>query len=191
MTLQNILDIEHSRAKLTIRDFFLLEESGALKGYYKTELLGGDIYYMNAQYRRHSMTKIDLHNSLHSALTKINSTYRSVTEVTVALTEHDAPEPDIVLTNQPYGDGPIPVISVALVIEVSDTTLKTDLEFKAPLYAKAAIPEYWVVDIEGKCVVQMSAPSAEGYAVIKCHVFGAQIKSAMIDGLTVSTDVLG
>ena len=34
-----------------------------------------------------------------------------------------------------------------LVVEVSDSTLRFDLEKKVATYAKALIPEYWVVDL--------------------------------------------
>ena len=40
-----------------------------------------------------------------------------------------------------------------LVGEVSDTTLATDLDEKKQLYAELGIPEYWVIDVQGKRVL--------------------------------------
>lgn len=40
-----------------------------------------------------------------------------------------------------------------LVGEVSDTTLATDLDEKKQLYAELEIPEYWVIDVQGKRVL--------------------------------------
>ena len=40
-----------------------------------------------------------------------------------------------------------------LVGEIGDTTLATDLDEKKKLYAQLEIPEYWVVDIQGKRVL--------------------------------------
>lgn len=40
-----------------------------------------------------------------------------------------------------------------LVAEISDTILATDLDEKKQLYADLAIPEYWVIDIQGKRVL--------------------------------------
>jgi Uma2 family endonuclease len=40
-----------------------------------------------------------------------------------------------------------------LVIEISDTTLSTDLDRKKQLYLALEIPEYWVVNIRGKQVI--------------------------------------
>jgi Uma2 family endonuclease len=40
--------------------------------------------------------------------------------------------------------------TASLVIEVSDTTLATDMTEKAELYATANIPEYWVLDLNAR-----------------------------------------
>jgi Uma2 family endonuclease len=40
-----------------------------------------------------------------------------------------------------------------LVGEISDTTLATDLDEKKKLYAALEIPEYWVIDVQGKRVI--------------------------------------
>lgn len=39
-----------------------------------------------------------------------------------------------------------------LVGEISDTTLATDLDEKKQLYADLQVPEYWVIDVQGKRV---------------------------------------
>jgi Uma2 family endonuclease len=40
-----------------------------------------------------------------------------------------------------------------LVIEVAESTLGFDLKTKAGLYARAAIGEYWVLDITGRQMI--------------------------------------
>ena len=54
-------------------------------------------------------------------------------------------------------DNPKPE-DLALVIEVSDSTLRFDLSTKADLCAQAQIPEYWVVDVTGRRIVVPSRP---------------------------------
>jgi Uma2 family endonuclease len=51
-----------------------------------------------------------------------------------------------------------------LAVEVAETSLAYDLSTKAELYATAGIPEYWVVDLEGRQlhVFRDPAPLAEG-----------------------------
>jgi Uma2 family endonuclease len=46
---------------------------------------------------------------------------------------------------------------------VSDTTLSEDLA-KAPRYAAAGIPEYWVADANARIIHRMWSPGPDGYA---------------------------
>lgn len=47
-------------------------------------------------------------------------------------------DPDILLASEPYGDGPVPLATAKLVIEIGDTGLKLNLTRKAALYARLA-----------------------------------------------------
>ncbi|MBF8277591.1 MAG: hypothetical protein HW390_2664 [Candidatus Brocadiaceae bacterium] len=51
-------------------------------------------------------------------------------------------------------------------IEVADSSLEYDRETKLPLYAKANIPEVWLVNLIENIVEIYSDPSPEGYNVI-------------------------
>jgi Uma2 family endonuclease len=65
------------------------------------------------------------------------------------LDEFNNPMPDLaVVAGTPgyYGDHPV---SAALVVEVADTTLQTDLTDKAERYATGGIADYWVLDLNG------------------------------------------
>lgn len=147
---------------LRVEDFLLLNESGAFDSYGKTELLDGDIYVMNAQFSEHAGAKSNLAFALTMRLREIGSDLRLMTEVSIRLNDDSMPEPDIVL-HRWRGKGPVPVESVALVIEVSDTTLANDLGRKADLYASGGIPEYWVIDLnEGRALLH-ECPGPDGY----------------------------
>ncbi len=56
-----------------------------------------------------------------------------------------------------------------LVVEVSDSTLYSDLTTKAALYARAGIPEYWVVDIAGRRLVAHREPNGGIYSDVQVH----------------------
>ena len=56
---------------------------------------------------------------------------------------------------------------IALILEVSDSTLDHGLGPKAQLYARAGIPEYWVIDVKGCLIYQHREPSADGYASLR------------------------
>jgi Uma2 family endonuclease len=48
--------------------------------------------------------------------------------------------------------------SALLVIEISDSSVRHDLKVKARIYAKAGIPEYWVVDVQQRRIVVLRDP---------------------------------
>jgi Uma2 family endonuclease len=58
-----------------------------------------------------------------------------------------------------------------LVGEVSDTTLATDLDEKKRLYAALNIPEYWVVDVDGRKVLAFRLQPDGRYQL--CSISGA------------------
>lgn len=173
--------------KLRIVDYLRLHEAGALDNYGKTELIDGAIYAMNPQHRPHVRIKSELAFRLRLALEAIGSTLFVGIEGTVAMPPNDAPEPDIIVTSEPEGEGPIPVSSVPLLVEVGDSTVRFDLEQMADQYALHGVPEYWVVDVNSRTIHQMWAPEGEAYVERREVAFGDRIEAATIDGLAVET----
>ena len=72
------------------------------------------------------------------------------------------PEPDILVIREEPTTGPVRGETVALIVEVADTTVKFDLGKKARTYARHGITEYWVADLTGGAMHQHWAPSAGG-----------------------------
>jgi len=91
-----------------------------------------------------------------------------------------------VLGHGAIGDGPVPLGSVALVIEVADTTRARDLGVKVALYARNGIAEYWVADVQSKVIHQLWAPEGDRYAERREIAFAAPIAAATISGLTLN-----
>lgn len=89
------------------------------------------------------------------------------------------PEPDAVVVQGSLLDlAPRPKASdVLLVIEVSDTTLAFDLSPKAALYARAAIPEYWVLDVKGRRLIVHRRPQSGIYQDVKVYAEGESVAS--------------
>lgn len=177
------------RAWLRIEDFLLLQNSGALADR-KTELIEGELLVMNAQFVRHAYAKSLLHLSLDRGLRAAGSDLVVVIEASVAMPPFDLPEPDLIVTAVPRQGGPVPVGSVALLIEVADTTQRFDLGRKAFVYARNRVPEYWVVDLAAKQIIRHWAPDTAGYGQSDSTAFGSLIASATIDGLAVATGEL-
>ncbi|MEM9492519.1 MAG: Uma2 family endonuclease, partial [Myxococcota bacterium] len=92
----------------------------------------------------------------------------------LAVSDHSEPEPDLAVL-APAADGYASghPETALLVIEVAESSLATDRDIKADLYAEAAVPEYWIVDLsrglaEARVAV-FAEPGPDGYARVTYH----------------------
>lgn len=90
-------------------------------------------------------------------------------EKAVHLAFDTEPVPDITVVRGARADyqkrHPAPE-EVALVVEVSHTTVVYDLGGKANLYAHAGIADYWVVLVSENAVVVHRDPTPSGYSIV-------------------------
>lgn len=179
---------EPHRVKLRVEDYLRLCEAGAFADYAKTELIDGEIIGVNAQFSSHGEAKVILLRRLADAVERLLPDHRVWSEVSVAIPPNDTPAPDIFITSfRPRPRAVAPVETVLLAVEVADTTLREDLGPKLRLYARAAIPEYWVVDLEHEVIHQMWAPEGEAYGKRREVAFGEVVEAATVEGLLVET----
>jgi Uma2 family endonuclease len=94
--------------------------------------------------------------------------------VDVAAEDHrtSEPEPDVVVLNRSAseipGNEPEPP-DIALVVEISDTTLHHDLTTKAALYARAGIPDCWVLDLNARRLIVHREPTRGVYKAVVAY----------------------
>jgi Uma2 family endonuclease len=84
----------------------------------------------------------------------------------VLAAQDSVPLPDLVVVDARRRGSPHPT-SAHIAIEVSVSSRRVDLNFKAGIYAEAGIPEYWVVDVPRRRLVRHAHPSAGGYATVE------------------------
>jgi Uma2 family endonuclease len=79
---------------------------------------------------------------------------------------------------------------VGLLVEVSDSTLQRDRDDKGRIYARAAIPLYWIVNLIDRQVEVFSAPSgptaAPAYVQRQVIASGSTVP-LILNGTTVGT----
>lgn len=193
MTAQDALD-PTTRHKLTVQEYLLLDREGAF-GDRRTELFDGEIYYMSPKHRRHARVLTQVVVALSRALEELASDLSVLTDISVHLSDHDVPEPDVVVTDAPDGDGILPLAAVRIAIEVSDTTLAKDLGLKADLYARTGVPEYWVVDVNESRVLMHAGIRSEaeggGYTGQLDVPFGEVLHAATVECLSVPSEGWG
>jgi Uma2 family endonuclease len=171
---------------LRVEDYLLIAKAGAFEAHGKTELIEGNVYAMNPQYSGHARIKTRLTVRLSAALAEGGNPLEVLSEVSVRLSDDTMPEPDISVTSY-TGNDPVPLDRLALVVEVPDTTLSIDLGRKRLLYARACVPEYWVVDVDGGVIHQMWAPSGSDFGETRVVSFGMPIAAATLAGVEVET----
>jgi Uma2 family endonuclease len=80
--------------------------------------------------------------------------------------ERSEPEPDcavpaepgrVYFERHPRGD------ELLLLVEVSDTTSRFDRTVKSALYARASVPEYWVLDVSSRALYVHRHPAGGNY----------------------------
>jgi Uma2 family endonuclease len=79
---------------------------------------------------------------------------------------------------------------VLLLVEVADTSYRYDRLVKLPLYARARIPEVWIVDIAGNVVEGFAQPSGEGFARTDRVGRGAMVSPAAFPDIRLSVDAI-
>ena len=179
-------DPSSGRYRLRVTDYVMLHEKGSFQAQ-ETELIDGEVFVLSPEWRPHFRIKSELLFRLRLAVEGLALPFFVGTEGSIALSDTDMPRPDILLTSEPDGDGPVPRASVPLLVEIASTTVDDDLGSKAVRYAAASIPEYWVVDLQSRKVHVMWSPEAQGYAKSCEVVIGEPLRAQTIDGLRIDT----
>ena len=131
----------------------------------RIELLEGRIVEMSPIGGEHGDTAVDLAVALSNALNSI-PTFRDSLRVSAAVTlrigDYSAPEPDVLVARRRNGRKYYEAADAVLVIEVSVSTRDNDLTIKRPLYARAGIPEFWIVEPEARLIRVFRDPRPDG-----------------------------
>ncbi len=131
----------------------------------RIELLEGRIVEMSPIGGDHGDTSVDLAVALSNALNSI-PTLRDALRVSGAVTlrigDYSAPEPDVLVARRRDGRTYYEAADAVLVIEVSVSTRDNDLTIKRPLYARAGIPEFWIVEPEARLIRVFRDPRPDG-----------------------------
>lgn len=155
--------VQLARRSFTVEEYHQMAHAGILTEDDRVELLEGDIVEMSPIGIRHAVCVRRLNRLFSRSVGD-----RAIVDVQnpIRLGEHSEPQPDVVLL-RPRADlyavshpGPADVF---LVIEVAETSADGDREVKMPLYARADLPEAWLVDLAGERIEVYRHPTAQGY----------------------------
>jgi len=128
----------------------------------RVELLDGVLHAMSPKGREHEQALSFL---TRRAVLAVDENYEVRIQLALSLSERSVPEPDLAIAGWDI-ERPYHPVTANLVCEVAASSLKTDRTTKLAIYARYAIPEYWVVDVnlDGLTLEQHTEPAGETYA---------------------------
>lgn len=136
-------------------EYYRLGELGFFQGQ-RVELIEGRIMVQSPQNPPHFSSVDRVRRILEAA---IAGSYHVRMQGPLDLGQTVEPEPDVtVVPGAPQDYSTAHPTSAALVVEVSDTTLSYDRRHKGGLYARAGIPEYWIVNLAHQRLEVYRAP---------------------------------
>jgi len=148
--------------RFTVEEYHRMAESGVFKPDERVELIRGVVRRMSPKNYAHVVAATKLHQRLMKSLAGRASVFKEDPLKLIRLDSET--EPDILVISSPniedYGKetyGPV------LVVEVAASSLRHDLNAKAPLYAEARVPEYWVLNLVDRELVVFRSLREEDY----------------------------
>src|SRR6185437_13907135 len=136
------------RHRLTVEEYFRMAEVGLLAPEARVELIEGEIFDMAPIGNEHGGFTAWLHRRFLRDLGEKISVWD---QVTLPLGRFSAPEPDLAILKyrkDEYKNKRPSADDVLLIVEVSQSSLRHDLQVKVPLYARHDIPEVWILDVQ-------------------------------------------
>lgn len=180
--------------RFNVEEYHRMAQTGILGEDDRVELVDGELVEMAPIGARHLACVVFLNHLLVERSGSGGQYFVSV-QNPVRLGERDEPQPDLsLLRNRPDPGAAAPPGpgEVLVAIEVADTTLSYDKNVKLPLYARAGIPEAWIVDLGRSTVELHSDPGPDGYRASRSFGAGQRVASSIVEDLSIVVDeVLG
>jgi Uma2 family endonuclease len=180
-----------ARHKLDVQDFYRMADAGVFGTDSRIELIDGDLIDMAPIGQGHEAAVGGLNEALVLACAG-----RAIVwpQNSLRLNRLNVPQPDFTVLRRRVdfyagGDRPGPA-DVLLLVEVADSALTFDRTVKLPLYARAGIAEYWIVDLTRRVLEAYRRPVGDEYAEAAEHRAGEQLALAHAPEIVVGLDLI-
>lgn len=172
----------------TVDEYEAMGRAGIFGPDERVELIEGQISAMNPIGTGHVWTV----TRLHRIFARRDDVF-AIDQSPILLGIRSQPQPDLVIVPADISQDRKPAAAdTLLVVEVADTSLAYDRQTKGPLYARAGVPEYWLIDLNGERIEQYREPSPAGYRAMHLFLRGEHLSPAFAPALRISVDeVLG
>ena len=181
-----------ARRKFTSKEYHRIAEAGVFKEDDRLELIEGDIIEMAPIGSRHAACVKRL-TSLISSFQPVNALIG--VQDPIELSYRCEPQPDISVLRPRidfYANAHPQPGDILLLIEVSDTSLSYDRDEKVPLYARANVPEVWLVDLNNARIEVYREPTINGYRQVSVMTGDERLSPRCLPQLSITPrEVLG
>jgi Uma2 family endonuclease len=174
----------------SVAEYHRMVDAGILSEDDRVELLEGVIVLMSPQKDPHGHAVEVLNDRL---VLQVSGRFRVRPQLPLTLDDRSEPEPDLAVVPLPEPGALAGNRRTALlVIEVAGESLRKDRLVKSRVYARAGVPEYWIVNLEERCVeVQRDPdPDAGTYRTSLRASAGEELRSSAVDVVAVSVGEL-
>ncbi len=180
--------------RFTRKDYYAMGDAGLFENE-RVELIDGEIIVMSPQKGPHG----GLIRKLNALFVRLIPTTHSVgVQPPLDLGLRFEPEPDISISTGAPGDFLQHHPKTAeLVIEIANASVNYDRKNKGSLYAKAQIPEFWLINLIDKCVEVYRKPVKDrvqvfGYKYSSCRILrsGDSISPLCLPGVKIAVKEL-
>ena len=142
-------------------------------GWESTELIEGVVYDVTPEYSRHAATVRHVFRGLDAHLGDDRTWFSG----SVRLSAHSLVDPDVFVLDPSVAlepDDVIPVSALRLAVEVSVTTQRRERGPKLLAYARAGVPEVWLIDPrpESGELLRHRHPEGASYGTVERFVVG-------------------
>jgi Uma2 family endonuclease len=151
--------------RMSVEEYEAMVASGAFQGRRRLHLINGLLVEKMTQNPPHAIAFILCGDQL-DRVTPIGWHVRSAQPIRLSGQDSE-PEPDHCIVRgavRDYLAGHPGPADIALVVEISDTSLAADRDYAARLYGPAGIPVCWIVNLIDRVVEVYTRPGPGGYA---------------------------
>jgi Uma2 family endonuclease len=150
--------------RFTVDEVLAMQEAGIFGDFEKLELLEGELVPMQSKLDKHEIYKTAL---IRKLVRNLPDDVDVLVEPTLYASEHNAPDPDIMILSAGWKLREVTPQQVRLVIEIADTSLAKDLGVKAAIYARFGIADYWVIDVRAPRLIVHRGPDGEAWREVR------------------------
>ena len=182
--------VEIEKRRFTADEFERMGEVGILSEIDRVELIDGAILTMSPIGSRHDAA---VTRATHAFVRQAGDDALVRIQQPIRLNPFTEPEPDIALIRRRadfYASAHPGARDLLLVVEIADSSLLYDRDFKSRLYAGFGVVEYWLVDINARIVTCCAESDGNTFSQSHSYQRGQNVTPRLLPQCSIAVDDL-